>query len=186
MITAETYSETAQAFLKARRDAKKPAGAVIALFPGKKGGVEFDAQIGPWGAWRAYWKRIGHKGMVRWMDVAAAAKESAKDFCLTVPMLWPHEFDMETATVQDDHEIAEAFRRNYRPPKVHLADAAQRAATVAAYKASIPKEARRGSWSPEQEAPKARFIDEEALMAAYEKDMAALNARKQRKQEAAE
>lgn len=177
MITADTFTETAITLVEVRRKAGKEAGAVIALNKGTKGGVDFDPQIGPWGAWRAYWKRMGHKGLVRFMDSCGGNK----DFCLTVPMLWPHEFDMEQANVQDDHERAEAFRRNYRPPRLDLADAARRATTVAAYRASIPKDPPRGRWEPTQEPLKPKLIDEEALMAAYEKDMAEQMARKQRK-----
>jgi hypothetical protein len=124
-ITGENFTEVAKAFLVSRK-----AGAVIALAEGKKGGTEFTAQVGPWGAWRAYWKRIGFKQMVSWMDRYG----STPNACLTVPTLWPSEFDMVQANVQDDHQAGEAFRRGYRPPSQKMADAAHRAITVASYR----------------------------------------------------
>jgi hypothetical protein len=129
-ITGENFTEVAKAFLVSRK-----AGAIIALANGKKGGTEFTAQIGPWGAWRAYWKGVGFKQMVAWMDRYGPTKEA----CLTVPTLWPHEFDMVQANVQDDHHAGEAFRRGYRPPDPKMADAAQRAITVANYRARMHK-----------------------------------------------
>lgn len=177
MITAETFTEAAKTFMDVRRKAGKDAGAVICLNKSKRGADIHEPQVGPWGAWRAYWKRLNYGRMVRFMD----ARCNDKDFVLTVPMLWPHEFDMEQTTVQQDHEAAEAFRRNYRPPRLDLADAVQRAATVAAWRASIPKDAKRGQWSPESEIPKPKFIDEQVLMESYERDVAEYEARKARK-----
>jgi hypothetical protein len=128
-ITADNYTEVAKAFLATRK-----SGALIALNPGKKGGTDFEAQVGPWGAWRAYWKRIGFKQMVGWMDRYGPTPNA----CLTVPTLWPSDFDMAQANVQDDHRAGEAFRRNYRPPSAKMADAALRAITVANYRKAPP------------------------------------------------
>lgn len=94
-----------------------------------------SATIPQWGAWRAYRKR-------RKMGVAFMDQRAREGKPFTVPAEWPHLFDSD-ATVQDDYEIGEMFRQNYRPENHHMADAASRQATVASLKSRFPSEARR-------------------------------------------
>lgn len=125
-VTAENWQEVGSAFIGAY------GGAIVALADGKAQGVEWTANPRQWGAWRAYMAQ--RKISVKFMD--ARGKEGK---CWTVPAPWPHEFDSD-ATVQDDHDAANWFMRNYRPERLDLASAAQRAATVAAFRNRMPRE----------------------------------------------
>lgn len=127
---AENYLKAAKAFVLARE-----GGFLIALAPGKKQGAEFAASVRQWGAWRAYFKTIGHRQMVRFMDWWGTEKNA----CLTVPAEWPHLFDA-AATVQGDHEAGERFARNHRPERIDIANQARRMATVAAYRSRLPQD----------------------------------------------
>lgn len=93
------------------------------------------ATIAQWGAWRAYRKR-------RKMGVAFMDQRAREGKSYTVPAEWPHLFDSD-ATVQDDYEIGEMFRQNYRPESIHMADAARRQAFVASIKSRFPSETKR-------------------------------------------
>jgi len=115
-ITAENYQEIGSSFIR------NNGGALISLADGFAGGVEYHASPREWGAWHAYLKERGIK-----TSFMKAQGQAGK--CWTVPARWPHEFDSE-ATVQGDHAAADAFMRNYRPPKQEYADAAKRLAQV--------------------------------------------------------
>jgi hypothetical protein len=125
-ITAQNYTENAIAYSDLNE-----TSFVIALEDGSKLGVEWGGNKKAWGAWRAYWKRIGHKGMVGFMD----KNVGTSNFCLTVPTLWPFEFDPEGSTFEKDQQAGNAFLQGYRPPSPKMADAARRAMTVIGYKA---------------------------------------------------
>ena len=158
-VTAENYQEVGSAFIGMY------GGAVIALADC----AECTANPRQWGAWRAYLS--ARKINIKFMD--ARGKEGK---CWTVPAAWPHEFDGE-ASVQGDQEAANWFMRNYRPERLDLASAAQRAATVAAMKAKMPKPHQYQRYQPEPEEVKTVFIDKDKLLEDYEKDMAEWRAR---------
>jgi hypothetical protein len=162
-VTAENYQEIGSAFIDMY------GGAVIGLADGKSQGVEWTANPRQWGAWRAY--LTSRKISVKFMD--ARGKEGK---CWTVPAAWPHEFDSD-ATVQADQEAANWFMRNYRPERLDLASAAQRAATVAAMKAKMPPPHHYQRYQPDIDEPKTTFIDKDKLLQDYEKDMAEWRAR---------
>lgn len=165
-VTAENWQEVGSAFIGAY------GGAVISLAEGKSQGVEWTANPRQWGAWRSYMakRRISTK----FMD--ARGKEGK---CWTVPAPWPHEFDSD-ASVQDDHDAANWFMRNYRPERMDLASAAKRAATVAAYHSKMPKPHAYPTYKAETEEPKPKVIDRDRLLEGYEKDMAEQAARNAR------
>lgn len=165
-VTAENWQEVGSAFIGAY------GGAVISLAEGKSQGVEWTANPRQWGAWRSYMakRRISTK----FMD--ARGKEGK---CWTVPAPWPHDFDSD-ASVQDDHDAANWFMRNYRPERMDLASAAKRAATVAAYHSKMPKPHAYPTYKGETEEPKPKFIDRDRLLEGYEKDMAEQAARNAR------
>lgn len=123
-VTALNWQEVASAFIGAY------GGALIALAEGKGIGIEWEATPRQWGAWRAYMAK--RKIPIKFMD--ARGKEGKP---WTVPAPWPHEFDGDAA-VQDDHDAANWFMRNYRPERLDLASAAKRAATVAALRNRMP------------------------------------------------
>ena len=125
-ITATNYSESAVALMETRNQ-----GFSVALEKTKHMGEEFEAEPRRWGAWRAYFASIGYRNMVRFMDYRGADNKP-----ITVPTLWPNEFDSR-ATVQGDNEAGQRFMRGYRPPRQDYADAVRRAATVAAYRAGF-------------------------------------------------
>jgi len=173
-VNASNFLKLAQAYVA------QNGGFLLAMRDGENQGVEFTATQRQWGAWRAYFKARGIK--TGWMDAIAQTSvlEAARKtrICLTVPSAWPHEFDRE-ATVQGDHEAADAFMRHFRPESPRLADAARRAVTVAAYrkwKTDKPRE----TWKPEPETRQSG-VDLDALMAGYEKDLAEDRARREAK-----
>lgn len=163
-VTAQNWQEIGSAFIGAY------GVAIVSLADGKSQDLEWTANPRQWGAWRAYMAR--RKISTKFMD--ARGKEGK---CWTVPAAWPHEFDSD-ASVQDDHDAANWFMRNYRPERLDLASAAKRAATVAAYQAKMPKPHAYGRYEPEPEEAKPQFIDRDRLLDGYEKDMAELAARK--------
>jgi hypothetical protein len=128
-ITDQNYTENAMAFSEL-----KESFHVIALEDGNKQGVEWGGDKKAWGAWRSYWKRIGYRGMVSFMD----KNVGTSNFCLTVPSRWPYEFDPEGSTFERDQQAGNAFLHGYRPPSPQKAEAAKRAMTVAAYRRSKP------------------------------------------------
>ena len=119
-IGPSNYQDVATAFIRDH------GGAVIALADGQWKDMKWQATVQQWGAWRAYFKERGIK--ITFMDHQGQAGKS-----WTVPAQWPHEFDSE-ATVQGDYEAGAAFARNYRPPRLDLADAAQRVMTARRYR----------------------------------------------------
>lgn len=142
----------------------------MSLADGKSQDLEWTATPRQWGAWRAYMAK--RRISTNFMD--ARGKEGK---CWTVPAAWPHEFDSD-ASVQDDHDAANWFMRNYRPERLDLASAAKRAATVAAHQAKMPKPHAYPTYKAESEEAKPQFIDRDRLLEGYEKDMAELAARK--------
>lgn len=162
-VTAENWQQVGSAFIGAF------GGAIVALADGKSMDLEWKANPRQWGAWRAYMAK--RKISTKFMD--ARGKEGK---CWTVPAGWPHEFDAD-ATVQDDHDAANWFMRNYRPERLDLASAAKRAATVAAHKSEMPKPHVYPTYRPEPEEKRPTFIDHDKLLQDYEHDMAELAAR---------
>lgn len=126
-VTADNWQAVAGAFIGAY------GGVVLGLEAGECQGVAFGQSPRQWGAWRAYFKKRGIK--TTFMDAKAKAtaesKATVNPHCWTVPAEWPHMFDAD-ATVQEDHEAGNLFMRNWRPPNLVMADAAQRAITAAA------------------------------------------------------
>jgi len=178
----ESYSVNASNFLKlAKTYVEKSGGFLIAMRDGENQGVEFKATQRQWGAWRAYFKTRGLK--TGWMDAIAQTSmtEAARKtrICMTVPSEWPHEFDRE-AGYDDDMIAAESFLRNFRAERPHLADAARRATTIAAYKRWRTDNPGK-SWMAEP-APRESLIDVDALMAGYDKDVAEERARQAAKE----
>lgn len=106
-------------------------------------------------------------------------KLSKNSHCWTVPTEWPHEFDTE-ATVQGDYEAGNWFMRNWRPPKLELADAARRAITATAYR-KWAKENMRDTLPDEAAAHDLKYNDYDELLANYEKDMRGANERAERR-----
>ena len=143
----------------------KGCGHVLALAPLKNQHGEFNATVAQWGAWRHYMKARGIP--TAFMDSVAKSLngDGFPNKVWTAPAEWPHLFDSD-ATVQEDHEEGEVFRRGYRPEKRHLADAATRQATVAANRLRIPFEPKllRGTYTPEAPA-KPTLIDRDRLLA---------------------
>jgi len=123
-INATNYGEIAKAFAAA-----KGTAVALALADGFHAGVPVKERIPQWGAWRAYFRERDIP--VTFMDAMATAGKA-----FTVPTEWPHEFDSE-ATVQSDHDAGQSFRRNHRPVRRDMADAATRIATVAAAKSRM-------------------------------------------------
>jgi hypothetical protein len=144
LLNAATYPAAAQAYLQARG-----GGFVLALAAGKKGGVSFEASPEQFGAWLRYFEKIKYFGMASFMRI----HHSRIDACFTVPAEWPHQFDMRQATVQDDHYNGQVFKKGYRPVRVEMADAAQRLATVAAWRSKLPRDPRKPQAPPEPEKP---------------------------------
>jgi hypothetical protein len=147
-------------------------GAIIALADGQSQGVEWTANPRQWGAWRAYLSK--RKISIKFMD--ARGKEGK---CWTVPAAWPHDFDGD-ATLQEDQQAADWFMRNYRPERIELASAAQRAITATAYR-KWAKEARPKDEMPDvPQKPELKYNDYDELLANYAKDMAAMRERTKR------
>ena len=171
-INPESYLKLGKAWIETK------GGFVLGLEEGECQGVKFEQTPRQWGAWRAYFKERGIP--TAFMDAKAKAtatnKQTVNPHCWTVPTEWPHEFDSE-ATVQGDQEAANWFMRNYRPERLDLASAAQRAATVAAMRSRMPPPHQYQRYKPEPEGPKTTFIDKDKLLQDYEKDMAEWRAR---------
>jgi hypothetical protein len=125
-VTAENYLTKANLFLKIAG-----TGFLIALKDGVNQGTRYHLTAAQWGAWRAYYSE--RKISVKFMDVQGKAGN-----CWTVPAEWPHLFDLD-ASVQRDHEVGEWFKDNYRAESHHYADAATKAATVAAMRLRFPQ-----------------------------------------------
>lgn len=125
-VTAENYLAKATTFLRLN-----DGGFLIALADGVNQGQTFKLTPAQWGAWRAYFTQ--RKISVRFMDARGKAYH-----CFTVPAEWPHLFDSD-ASVQRDFEIGELFQNNYRRENVQYADAAARAASLAAMRLRFPK-----------------------------------------------
>lgn len=138
-INAENYAEIAKAFA-----ASHGSAVALALADGFHDGVAIRERIPQWGAWRAYFRE--RRIPVAFMDAMATAGKS-----FTVPAEWPHEFDGE-ATVQSDHQAGQAFRRNHRPERRDIGDAAHRKAVVAAAKTRMPGPTKYPTWTPSQQA----------------------------------
>lgn len=171
-IDAASYCKLTKAMIAER------GGFVLGLAEGELQGVIIPQTPRQWGAWRAYFRERGIP--CSFMD--AKAKATAENrlgknpHCWTVPTEWPHEFDAE-ATVQGDHYAGNLFMRNWRPPNPVYADAAQRAITAAKFKQWARET--RGDKIPDIPAvPDLRFNDYDALIANYERDVAAIRARK--------
>jgi hypothetical protein len=91
-ITAENYLAYAKAFGRT---------FLVALANGKYQGVEYSYSAKQWGAWLAFFKRIGLKH--GFMD--------RREFW-QVPAEWPHEFD-PLSSIQGDYEAGQAFERRW-------------------------------------------------------------------------
>jgi hypothetical protein len=143
------------------------------------GGVHFGVSLVPWvlnhelmletipqwGAWRWYRKR--NKMLTLFMD-----KRGKEGKSYTVPAEWPHLFDGD-ATVQEDYEVGELFRRNYRPENIVMADKATREAFIAGLKLKFPH------WSKPAPTPESHLvvpvksnIDMDLLLKSYDVGMA--------------
>jgi hypothetical protein len=94
-VTSDNYLDIAKAFLSTY------GGAVVAIKDGKMTAYEYSASPKQWGAWRAYFK-------ARKLSVAFMDERGRDGKCITVPALWPHEFDAD-ASVQDDYRAGEWF-----------------------------------------------------------------------------
>lgn len=95
-VTRETYGRKGSEFI-----AQAGKGFAISQFKTTKAGVDIPATPKQWGAWRAYFIRIGYP--CAWMD---------RQRVVTVPAEWPHLFDAN-ATVEQDKETAEDFYREH-------------------------------------------------------------------------
>lgn len=167
-MNAETFQKIAGAWIATK------GGFVLGLAEGEYQGTKIPFTPRQWGAWRAYLKARGIK--TAYMDakakLTAENKLTVNPHCWTAPTEWPHEFDTE-ATVQGDHEAGNLFMRNWRPPNPAFADAARRAITAAKFKRWYERE-RRDTVPAVAEEPAAHFIDRDALLEGYERDMAQL------------
>lgn len=114
-VTGDNFVKKAKNFM-----ALNECGHVVAirLYPGA---VEFRPQPRQWGAWLAYWQRIGYR--CRGVEARGYA---------TVPTEWPHDFDVAAGMNADDQAGEMFFNRweRERSERRSAADAIQRAATV--------------------------------------------------------
>jgi hypothetical protein len=118
-VTPANYQELGKSF------GHENGFAMIALADGKEQGVEWAATPRQWGAWHAYFRQ--RKIPTQFMMQRGQAGKP-----WTIPAEWPHLFDAD-ATVAGDHQAADLFMRNYRPPRQDLKrafDAELRKATV--------------------------------------------------------
>lgn len=120
-VTAENYRDLGKAFI-----GMQGHGFLIALRKGKTQGVEYEQSLRQWGAWLVYFHDKGIKTTFM----------QSREF-YTVPAEWPHLFDGD-ATVQGDMVAGEEFERHihrkWATEKIEHGSAAQRAATIAAYR----------------------------------------------------
>lgn len=96
-VTSETYHAKAKAFILANGN----QGVVVAREPSAKAEKATPRQ---WGAWLAYFRKIGKKGYPELMGRLGY---------FIVPAEWPHLFD-GNATVQGDNSVADAFEAKGR------------------------------------------------------------------------
>lgn len=125
-MTAENYGTIGRAFIGLK------GAFVVALEETKVQHDIFPATLRQWGAWRAYFRRV---------KIPTRLMEAKKIY--TVPAEWPHMFDAG-ASMADDFDAGINFERHVadrvRRERSTFVDKAQKAATVAAYRSSFPRQ----------------------------------------------
>lgn len=162
-VMAENYRDLGRSFMGSRGG----SGFVIATENGKWQGVAYSQTLRQWGAWLAFFRsrKIPHSAMLN------------REF-YTVPAEWPHEFTTD-ATVQEDHRLGDAFQKKWLNDRANehekYGTAAQRLATITAFKAQVPRETRKRRTledhlvAPEIDPP---GLDREALFRSHDEAVA--------------
>jgi hypothetical protein len=99
-VTATNFTAKAREFMRAHADPDGKWGFMVARDDiTLKNGHHLPATSHEWGAWRAYFRRLGKYLTVKYMDSVGFDM---------VPAQWPHEFDA-SSTAEIDFAAGNAF-----------------------------------------------------------------------------